>query len=240
MHLSLVEYLVVLVAGGVGAAVQGALGFGANLIAVPVVAIVVPEALPATLVLWVVPLVIAMAIRERHGVDWSGVRWTTLGRIPGTVLGAWVASTVASQTLSVLCGVGVLLAVATSLATADVPLVPATKTAAGFASGAMGTATSIGGPPLALLYQRQDGRVLRSTLAMAFTIGTATSLTGLTLAGAVEPWHVGLALALTPGLAGGLACSGALARRLDGALLRPAVLALATIAALVAVVRGLA
>ena len=240
MHLSLVEYLIVLVAGGVGAAVQGALGFGANLIAVPVVAIVVPEALPATLILWVVPLVIAMAVRERHGVDWSGVRWTTLGRVPGTVLGAWVASTVASTTLSVLCGLGVLLAVATSLATADVPLIPVTKTVAGFASGAMGTATSIGGPPLALLYQHEDGRVLRATLAMTFTFGTAISLTGLVLAGAVEPWHLGLALALTPGLAAGLLFSPTLVRRLDGATLRPAVLALATIAALIAVARGLA
>jgi uncharacterized protein len=239
LHLTLVEYLVVLVAGGVGAAVQGALGFGANLIAVPVVAVVAPEALPATLVLWVVPLVITMAVRERQGVDWSGVRWTTLGRLPGTALGAWIAATVASDTLSVLCGLAVLVAVGASVWTADVPFGPATKTAAGFASGAMATATSIGGPPLALLYQRQDGRVLRSTLAMAFTIGTAVSLTGLAVAGAIEPWHVLLAFAMAPGLAGGLALSGTLSRRLDGARLRPAVLGLATVAALVAIARGL-
>jgi len=103
----------------------------------------------------------------------------------------------------------------------------------------MGTATSIGGPPLALLYQRQEGRVLRSTLAMAFVFGTAISLTGLAIAGAIEPWHLELALAMVPGLVGGLAVSRALGRRLDGPLLRPAVLGLATVAALVAVARGL-
>jgi uncharacterized membrane protein YfcA len=104
----------------------------------------------------------------------------------------------------------------------------------------MGTATSIGGPPLALLYQHQEGPVLRATLAATFSLGTVLSLAGQVAAGAVAGWHVALAVALFPGTLAGLAASSRLAHRLDGAWLRPAVLAFAAAAAAVAVVRGLA
>jgi uncharacterized membrane protein YfcA len=243
LHLSPGDYAVVLLAATIGATVQGTIGFGANLISVPVVAVVAPDALPVTLVVWAVPLVVTMVVRERDGVDWAGVGWITLGRLPGTVLGAWVVTSVATDTLSVLAGAAVLLAVAVSLVSATVPLTPATRTAAGFASGVMGTSTSIGGPPLALLYQHQDGKVVRSTLAAAFAVGTVTSLTGLAVAGAIEAWQVVLALALLPSLAGGLLVSRRLVHRFDRfdrPWLRPVVLALAGAAASVAVVHGLA
>lgn len=241
MHLSLMEYVVVLLGASVGATVQGALGFGANLIAVPVVAVFVPEALPVALVVWAVPLVVAMAARERDHVDWSGVGWITVGRLPGTILGAWVVTSVATDTLSVLCGGAVLVGVVTSVATAEVPFTPFTKIAAGFASATMGTATSIGGPPLALLYQHREGRVVRSTLAVAFTAGTTISLIGLAVSGAIERWHLLLALALVPGLVAGLLVSRLLIRSVDRAQrLRPVILGFAATAALVAIVRGLA
>lgn len=240
MHLSLAEYVVVLCAAGIGATVQGAIGFGANLIAVPVVALFAPEALPVVLILWAIPLVVAMAIREHSGVDWSGVGWMTVGRLPGTALGTWVVATVATDTLSVLCGAAVLAAVAMSAWATTVPLNPATKAMAGFTAGVMGTATSIGGPPMALLYQHHTGRVLRPTLAVAFTVGTSLSLLALALAGAIEGWHVRLAIALLPSLAGGLILSRLLISWLDRRWLRPAVLGFAAVAALTAAARGLA
>jgi hypothetical protein len=112
--------------------------------------------------------------------------------------------------------------------------------ATGVVSGAMGTATSIGGPPLALLYQHHEGPVLRATLAATFALGTALSVVGLALAGAIEGWHVWLAAALMPGTLAGVAASNRLVGRVDGAWLRPAVLAFASIAAALAVARGLA
>jgi uncharacterized protein len=239
LHISLGEYLVVLVTAGLGAMVQGSIGFGANLIAVPVVAVLVPEALPVVLLLWVLPLAVAMAVRERHGVDWSGVRWITVGRLPGTALGIWVVAEVADDTLSVLCGGAVLAAVAMSLLTTTVRVTPVTKAVAGFTGGVMGTTTSIGGPPLALLYQHHEGRVLRSTLAAAFAIGATTSVLGLGISGVIEGWQVWLALALLPGLAAGMLLSRAVARHVDGQWLRPAVLSFAAVAALAALARGL-
>lgn len=239
IHLEPAAYAAVLAVVALGAAVQGSIGFGANLIAVPVLAVIEPEALPATLTLLIVPLAVAMVRRERHGVDWHAVGWLMLGRVPGTVIGSLVVAWVAGETLSVLAGTGVLLAVAMSLLTTTIPVTRRTMLGAGTVSGAMGTATSIGGPFVALLYQHHQGPRLRPTLAAMFALGTVLSFAALVVTGAVGWWHVALALALLPGTLLGVAVSSRLTGRVDGGRLRPAVLAVATVAAAVAVGRGL-
>ena len=232
-------FVLVLVVVAVGAAVQGTVGFGANLLVAPVLAVVDPDAVPVTPMLLVLPLALAMVRREHHGVDRGAVGWLMLGRLPGTALGALVVAAVSATTLSVLAGVGVLVAVATSLLTAHVPITPATTVAAGVTSGALGTATSIGGPPMALLFQHREGAELRSTLAAAFALGTVVSLAALAMAGVVDADHVLLAVALLPGTAAGVLASSRLTHHVDGRWLRPAVLAFAAATAVVAIVRGL-
>lgn len=240
IHLDAAGFAVMFLVVTVGAAIQGTVGFGANLLAAPVLAVIEPEALPATLMLLVFVLSVPMVLRERHGVDWQAVRWLTIGRVPGAVIGSLVVVAVTADTLSVLAGLAVLLAVATSLMRATVPVTRATTIATGMVSGAMGTATSIGGPPVALLYQHREGPRLRATLAAAFGCGIVLSLAAVAVAGAVAGWHLALAFALLPGTALGMVASGRLTHRVDGAWLRPIVLALAATVALVAVVRGLA
>lgn len=233
------EYALVLVAVTTGAAVQGSVGFGANLLAVPVLALVEPRALPATLTMWVLPLAVAMAVKERHGIDRPGALLIVAWRIPGTIVGALTVAAVSADAISALAGGAVLAAVAVTASGVAVPVNRATTAAAGLASGAMGTATSIGGPPVALLYQRREGPVLRSTLAVTFVAGLLISLLGQTAVGAVSGWHVLVALSLVPGTVAGLGIAHALAGRLDGPWLRPTVLTLAGITGLVALVRGL-
>ena len=239
VHLGLFEYLAVLAAVTVGSAVQGTLGFGANLLGVPVLALFEPAAIPAATTMMAVPLASTMALAERGHVDWPGVGWLMVGRIPGTMVGAAIVAVVAACTLSVLAGAAVLVAVALSLVTTTLVVNRATTMSAGLASGIMGTATSIGGPPLALLYQHHEGPILRSTLAVTIGIGTVISLGGQAVAGAVHGWQLLLALSLLPGVATGLALGRVVSRRVDERWLRPAVLAFATGAALLAVGRGL-
>jgi uncharacterized protein len=238
VHLVPAAFATVIAVVAIGAAVQGTVGFGANLVVVPVVAVAEPAALPVVPILLVMPLALAMVRREPHGVDRRAVGWLMLGRLPGTLIGTWVVARVAVDTVSVLCGVAVLVAVVASLLTTTVPVTPTTTVTAGLASGALGTATSIGGPPLALLYQHREGPVLRATLAATFALGTVLSFAALAVAGVVDAWHVWLALALLPGTAAGIAASGWLARRVDAGWLRPAVLLFATITAVVAIARG--
>ena len=238
IHLTAVEYVAVLAAVTFGALVQGLVGFGANLLAVPVLALVEPNALPATLSIWALPLNISVTVRERHGIDWPGATAIVLWRIPGTIAGALTVAAVSADTISVLAGAAVLIGVAATARVTNVPINRWTTAIAALASGAMGTATSVGGPPLALLYQNSRGVVLRSTLAVAFTAGLVMSLVGLGAVGVVDGWHVLLAVTLLPGVAVGLVLSRLVIRQREGAWLRHAVLILAASAALLAIGRG--
>ena len=238
MGLSAIQLTAALAAVAVGATVQGSIGFGMNLVAVPVVAILDPTALPATLVLAGLPLSVMMVRRERHAIDRRGVAWILVGRVPGTVLGAWIVTAASPNVLSALLGATVLSAVAMSARKRPVQITPSTSTAAGFASGTMGTAAAIGGPPLALLYQHHDGETIRSTLAASFLLGTGLSIVTLSAAGELTMRHVRLALVLTPAVAVGVAISTRLATVLDARWIRPAVLCFAALAGAVAILNG--
>jgi uncharacterized membrane protein YfcA len=239
VHLSAAELAVALTAVLAGAFVQGSVGFGVNILAAPVIALVEPDALPAALILAALPLAAGMLVREHGAIDGDGLRWLVVGRLPGTVLGVLVVATLPADGLSVVIGALVLAAVAMS-AVAPPPAVTRTSALAiGALSGAMGTASSIGGPPAALLYQHHPGTVLRSTTAALFVFGTLLSAAALAVAGEVTADDVVLAVVLTPAIAGGLALSHVFAGRIDAGWLRPGVLVVAAVAGAATMLRGL-
>jgi uncharacterized protein len=92
--------------------------------------------------------------------------------------------------------------------------------AAGAASGIMGTATSIGGPPMALVWQGHEGPRLRGTMSAFFMVGSAMSMAMLWLAGAVTPDMLALALWMVPAVVGGYAASRYVNRFLTPARLK--------------------
>jgi len=239
VHLSGGEFAVAFVALLLGAVIQGSIGFGVNLVAVPIVALVAPEALPATLILVAFPLAVAMAFRERDAVHISGVVWTSIGRLPGSILGAWIVVAISANSLSVVIGASVVAAAALSLITRPIPVTPATATVAGFAGGVTGTAAAIGGPPMALLYQHHEGPTLRATMAGTFAISTVMSVVVLAIAGQVHGWQIWLSIALLPAVAIGLVASYYLRSHLDARWLRPVVLGFVTTTGAVAFVNGL-
>ncbi len=239
IHLSLPALGAVMLATVLGALVQGAIGFGLNLVVVPVVAVLEPAALPASMIIMALPMTAGSALREREHIDRSGVLWTTLGRLPGVVAGAWLVTALAAETLALVIGGCVVLAASMSALTPPPRVRPVSAAIAGLVGGLMGTASSIGGPPVALLYQGQPGPVLRSTLGAAFLIGTVLSLGALALAGAVATWHVWLGVSLMPCVALGLYASRWLLRWIDAGWLRPCVIAFACLSGLGVLLRGL-
>ena len=228
-----------LAAVGVGAVIQGAIGFGYALVAAPVLALVLPTALPAALLFLAFPLTGFMAIRERRSIDSRGFLWITAGRVLGTGAGVALLELVPASSLSVLFGTLIVAAAALSALGPAFEAGTRTRFAAGVASGVMGTAAAVGGPALALVYQSRPGPELRSTLALSFVVGLILSLGALALAGEVAGWHVILAASLLPALLAGLAASRLAAGAVDRRWLRTAVLAFAGAAGLAAVVKGL-
>lgn len=240
MELTLVVLVAAMAATLAGAAIQGSIGFGMNLVTVPVLALLVPEALPVAVILLGVPISVTMLRHEREAVDRAGVAWIVGGRLPGSAVGAWVAATVALETLQQIVGVIIMSFVVASIAMPPLPVRRGTQVLAGAVSGVTGTAAGIGGPPLALLYQRHTGPAMRSTLAASFFAGTLVSMVALGIAGAVGSGQVLLGLLLAP-----IAVIGShLGRRSHAFLargwLRPAVLTFAALSAAVVIVDSLA
>jgi uncharacterized membrane protein YfcA len=230
--------LVTLVVGG-GAALQAVLGFGLGLIAAPVLALVDPTLVPGPLLFVMVPLTLLVARRERGSLDLRGIRWALAGRIPGTIAGSLAVAALPERHLAILLGGVVLLAVVLSVAGWRVRPTSSTLLMAGAASGFMGTATSIGGPPMALVYQRRSGPELRATLAAYFVVGAAFSLATLSVAGEFDGAGLAQGLWLLPGVLAGYATSGHLARFLDGGHTRTAVLVASASSATVLILRHL-
>ncbi|MDQ3991149.1 MAG: sulfite exporter TauE/SafE family protein [Actinomycetota bacterium] len=240
LHLGSIDIAVLLGAVALGAAVQGSIGFGFALVAAPVLALVAPRALPATLLILALPMTLAMAVRERRSIDVRGFGWITAGRLVGTAGGVWLLRAVPATSLSALFGALVLAAAAASVLGPAFELGTGTRFGAGIASGVMGTAAAVGGPPLALAYRDRPGPELRATLAVSFVIGLLLSLGALSAAGYVRGWHLQFAAWLLPALALGLMASGLAARWLDERWLRPAVLAFAAVSGAAAVAKGIA
>jgi len=240
MDVSVLAFVVAAAATLVGAVIQGSIGFGMNLLTVPALALVLPEYLPVSVIVLGMPISIGMLLHEHHAIDRKGIAWIMLGRVPGTVFGAWVVTSVTTTTLQAIVGVVVLLLVVASAASPPVPVRRDTQVAAGIVSGTTGTAAGIGGPPLGLLYQHSTGATLRSTLSATFLLGTLLSLSTLGAAGEVHGRQLLLGAGLAPLAIGGSVLGRRLHRLLDGGWLRPGVLVIACAAAVTAIVKAAA
>jgi uncharacterized membrane protein YfcA len=133
----------------------------------------------------------------------------------------------------------VLVAVLLSVRSLSVPVNRATLLAAGFTSGVTGTATSIGGPPIALLFQHRRPSEVRATLAVFFFIGVVLSLTGLAITGSIPLDSVVVAALVSPLLLLGIWVGTRVRDRLRRDRFRVAVLAVCAASAVVLLVRSL-
>lgn len=235
--------LTVLIGAGlavlVGAAVQGTIGLGLGLVAAPVMALLDPTLVPGTILLVTALLPLLTGLREREGIDWRGLRFALLGRLPGTAIGVYVVVTQPATVIAVILAVVVLGAVALSATTWHARPTPRALVVGGVASGIGATTTSIGGPPVAILYSNSGGQTLRSTMAVFFFIGAIISAGALALGGEIGGREVLRAVVLLPFLLVGFLLSGPLRRRVDAGGLRNAVLILSAASAIVLLLRTL-
>jgi uncharacterized membrane protein YfcA len=229
-----------LVVYAIGCTLQGVLGFGAGLFAVPILALIHPDFVPGP-VLMMNPLLSGLlSVRERGSVDHQGLRWALTGRVPGVLLGVLALTMVAEERLGVLFGVLLLLSVALKASGVHTGRTPRSLMVAGGLSGFMGTTVAVGGPPIALAFHDLPGPVMRATLSIYFLVGTTISLVVLALAGQFGTSDMLLAAWLVLPAMVGVALSGPLRAPLDRGWLAPAVYVLSSVAAVVLLVRSLA
>ncbi|MGP9764115.1 sulfite exporter TauE/SafE family protein [Halomonas sp. AOP13-D3-9] len=231
MTLSLLALLWVVVM--VSAMVQGTVGIVFALIVAPVFAMVDPVYLPVTLLVLMLPLNAHVAWRERTAIDWRGTGWITLGRFLGTFAGLALLLALSVRQMEIAVGLFTILAALVALFAP--PFMPSrtSTTSVGLFTGISETATGIGGPPLALLYQHAPGPRLRATVAACFLIGEVFSLIVLALGGRVGCDHLIAASLLIPVVVLGSFLSRYAHAHIPAARLRVAVLMLSILGGLV-------
>ena len=219
----------------IGSSVQGSLGFGLGMLTSPLFAMIDHSFIPVAMMLAVMPLTFGVAIRDRQHIDATGFKWAILGRFPGVFLGIVALKAMDEDLLAYAVASSVAIAVVISVVTSRrgqvVPTNPVTLTSAGFASGFMGTVTSIGGPPMALVYKDGDPRTVRATIAAFFSIGVVITVSGFVLSGEIGRHELALTAVVLPGVLAGLPLSSVLAKHISATVMRPLILVICALSA---------
>ncbi len=229
--------MVVTVVVALGATIQGTVGFGLGLFAAPLLLLIEPGLVPGPLLLASAVLTLLLARRNWHGVQVGDLGWALGGRVVGTLLALAVLTTLSARQLDTLFGVLVLTAVVLTGIGPKIRPGPGPLLAAGTASGLMGTMTTIGGPPVALLYQHESGPRIRGTLSAFFVVGVVLSVAGLASVGRFGIPEVVQAGLIVPGVLAGYAASVVTEQWIGGRWLRSAVLVVSAGAGLAVILR---
>ena len=224
--------LVAAVAVLFGAAVQSMVGLGLGLVAAPVISFLDPTLMPGTLLITVIVLPVLTLVQEWRHVDWHGMLWAMPARIPGTIAGVGVVALLDPRALAAFIGVMVLVAVALTLWSFKVRITRSSLVAAGLLSGFAGTATSVGGPPMALLYQNESPEKVRASLAAFFLFGGVFSVVALAVGGQIDARTTAAGIILIPFVGLGFILGARVRRRVDPGRMRTILLSVVTASAL--------
>lgn len=199
---------------------------------VPIFLLIDPALVPGPVLAASVALTLVMAHRERHAIQMHDLKWAIGGRVVGIAVALVVLSLIPADRLSAFLGSLILVGVAITASGLHLRPSPKTLIGAGALSGFMGTSVSVGGPAIALVYQRESGERIRGTLSAYFLIGTTLSIIGLYFVHRFGVQQLVLAGMLLPGTAVGYLLSRRIAPILDRGYTRAAVL---TVSALMGV-----
>ncbi|CAN5755600.1 sulfite exporter TauE/SafE family protein [soil metagenome] len=235
--MSAAGYAVVAGAILLASCLQASIGFGIGMLAAPIVAIVDPGLIPGTLIMLATLVTLMVTVRERGDIDFRGTGWALLGRVPGTIAGALLLAGLPERALAILLAAVVLFGVVLT----GVGWIPAARrrnvVLAGATSGLLGTATSIGGPPMALVWQRNSGARLRGTMSGFFLIGSLLSLAALAVTGSVDRHTLVTFAVLVPAAVAGYVLSRYVNHLLDPSRLRRLAIGVSVVGATVLIVR---
>lgn len=221
------------------AIVQINLGMGFGLMAAPLLALLDPALVPVPTLALGLATASWGAWRERANVQWREVALGVPGRILGVAAGAGLLAIMPGpQYFMLIFGVMIALAVLLSVAGWCLRFTTASMIGMSTLSGLMGTLTSVGAPPMALIYQNRPVHLARPTMAAFFAVGCVFSLTGLTLSGWAGPGDLLLVAIMAPAMLAGTFVARRLGRRFDRRF-RPALLAISALAAGILILRGI-
>lgn len=221
-----------------GTLLQRLAGQGFGMVAAPLIALVAPEFLPATLLILGAVVGFGSASVEVSAVAKHELPAGFAGRALGAAIAAWIAAKMEDPgAFSALVAGMVYLGILLSVLGVRVVIRPVSLFLAGNVAGIMGTLTAVGAPPMALLYQHEEQRRSAAMQNTFFAWGMLVSIAALAVAGLIGLRHIVLAVSLAPVVLAALWLAHPLAKRVAKARIRPWALGLAGAAATVLLAR---
>jgi len=217
--------------------VQSSIGFGANLISMPILVQITPELVPGAVLSAGMIMNVLVVARERSAVEKDSVAGALGGRAIGTVLGVIALSMLSERALQFVVAFAVLFMVVIAANGSTPKRSVPTMIGAGTVGGFTASTAGIGGPPVALFFRDASGPKIRSSLSSYFTVGTLFTLTGLVVADRLGTEHIPWILGLVPAIVIGYLLSGPMLPIVDRGWTKPAVLVLSAAAAIVLLIR---
>src|SRR3954452_897776 len=227
-----------------GIALQSALGFGASMLASPLLLLLLAPVQVVSLLLLcgflVGPLILAEG-GQRMRVRWKEATGLLAAAAVGLPLGVVVLGALGKQSMQLLVGVLVLVSLVVQQLRPAHPTGPVSGALAGGASGVLTTSTGLNGPPLILWLRGRDHTpaVFRATVTVVFL---GTSVFGLVslVVGTDPRLSVGLVLAAVVGTLVGWAVGARVFWRMEARHHRRAVTVVLAATAVASLVAGLA
>jgi uncharacterized membrane protein YfcA len=216
----------------IGACLQGAGGIGFGMFVGPVLAIIDPHLVPGPVLFLAGLLSVMSALREYRSIDYRALVYSLAGRLPASGAAGMLFVLLPVRAMSIVFALLILGAVGLSLRGWRVQARPQNFMLAGAVSGFMGTITSVGAPPMALVYQDFEPPRLRATIGAFFVAGAIGSIAVLAVAGRFGASELKLGASLIVPMVVGFALSNVVVRRLDRRKTRLALLAMSGVAAL--------
>ena len=210
----------------------------ALVVASPLLYIVNPQLVPVPIIAMGFAISAMTLFRERGHLQFNGLQYALLGRVPGGFLGAGLLLFAPQAILGLVIAAIVFIAVILSVFRFTAPINRISLFIAGVFSGIFGNIAAIGGPPMAILLAGQDASQFRAALSAFFVFSSLIALAILAVVGLVEVKHLWLSLLLLPSVIAGYLVSGRLIGRVDKEKTRAATLILCSISATILVIKS--
>ncbi|WP_440903358.1 sulfite exporter TauE/SafE family protein [Catenovulum sp. SX2] len=215
-----------------GAFVQGIIGYGLGILSVPLIFMVMPQMIPAPMILNSIFLCWIIARDNKSYIDRNILKWPIVGALVGTATAASVLAGLEERTFALMFSTMLLILISLSLMKLKLPINGTSGVIAGFFSAVSGTITAIGGPPIALLWQNLLPQTIRANMSVFFICSSIIALTALAIIGKFGWAEIKLSAFTLPGVFLGFYSSRLIINKIPAKQVRYGILAMSTISSL--------
>lgn len=221
-----------------GAVLQASTGMASGIFVAPVLALIHLSLLPGPVMFASLSLSVLMALRERKSIYWFGLPQVIFGVFFGSLLGITLMNAFPHSNLGAVYGLIILIAIGMSLLGWVLPIQKRFSFLVGVLSSFMGITAAVGGVVIALYYQNLKGPQIRATLGMTYLFGAFVMMTVLHFSNRFDLEHLTLGIYLIPGMVFGFLLAPKLSVYLDRGNSKKILLGLASLSALLLIIKS--